>query len=699
MTLRLAFLSSAVAFLVACGGGGGAAAGPVDPPPVQDITPLSSKISRNASRMRESASCTDLKAYIADALARSYLDAPYCFDCLIAFATNDTVSASPPPDAPLDPPAQVSQTNNQTAGVDEPDIVKADANGRVYVAHGGDLIVADAFPPTQMSELARLQLDGFIRAIALDEAAQRVVLIVSNVFDPFVQVSDSAIATTFAPSGTELVFVDVSEPAAPQVTDRVWFRGHSVSERQIDGRLHLVIANYIDTPRLLTDDAEFHDQYADYLTAKSSGNQQVVDLLAPMLRARVLSAVDGTSIEALLPNAGRLDANGDLTPFTPVACEAVYRPDVSVSLGLNTLVSIDTDGANLASAATIASVSEIYTSREHVYVLQASRSWWWDPNQADETAIHQFAIGEGRARFVASGVVDGFVNNRFSLDEHEGFLRVATTQRVWQDDVDRALSTNHLFVMQARDDGVLAQVGAVRDFIRDESIFSARYIGDRGYVVTFRQVDPLFSFDLSDPFAPRLGGELEIPGFSTYMHPYDRDHLLTIGRGGDANGADLTLQLQLFDISVLDDPRQLFTFTPLFEGIEPEFAWSEAAYESRAFTFFAPESLLSIPVSMRDRSWDRSFNGFLAIDVDLQTGFSERSRVDHNDLAAQVYCQGADPDPGLCVDGRYRHFLSPRRTVVMTGADGEVFLYTMSDVGLKATRADDAETTLGAIVF
>ena len=77
------------------------------------------------------------------------------------------------------------------------------------------------------------------------------------------------------------------------------------------------------------------------------------------------------------------------------------------------------------------------------------------------------------------------------------------------------------------------------------------------------------SFDLSDPFSPRLGGELEIPGFSTYMHPYDRDHLLTIGRGGDANGANRTMQLQLFDVSALDDPRLLHAFSPSLDGIDP----------------------------------------------------------------------------------------------------------------------------------
>src|SRR5690606_23102381 len=138
-----------------------------------------------------------------------------------------------------------------------------------------------------------------------------------------------------------------------------------------------------------------------------------------------------------------------------------------------------------------------------------------------KTDLHAFDITTpGQTRYVGSGRVDGVLHNQFSLGEYEGVLRVATTVNRWNRwwEEDPPPSTNHVFTLQLKD-GELAQLGHLGDLAAGERIFAARFVGERGYLVTFRNIDPLFTIDLSDPKHPRLRGELKVPGFSTYLHP------------------------------------------------------------------------------------------------------------------------------------------------------------------------------------
>ena len=156
----------------------------------------------------------------------------------------------------------------------------------------------------------------------------------------------------------------------------------------------------------------------------------------------------------------------------------------------------------------------------------------------------------GETEYLGSGRVEGQLHNQFSLSENDGYLRVATTSNMWARWwlEDPPESENHLFVLDLID-GVLDEVGHVGGIAAGERIFAARMVGDRGYMVTFEQVDPLFTLDLSDPYDPRVVGELEIPGFSTYIHPIANDKLLTIGVGGDENGANWRTQISMFDVA------------------------------------------------------------------------------------------------------------------------------------------------------
>jgi hypothetical protein len=274
-------------------------------------------------------------------------------------------------------------------------------------------------------------------------------------------------------------------------------------------------------------------------------------------------------------------------------------------------------------------------------------------------------------------------------------LRLAANR--WEIDpaADVWLQDNNLYVLADNSAGSLDVVGSVLGFGRGERIFSARFLGDRGFVVTFRQIDPLFAFDLSIPSDPRLAGELEIPGVSTYIHPLDETHLLTIGIDGDQNRLNGKFQLQIFDVQNLDDPRLLHKLVPEFSA--DGFAWTPAVWDHLAFNYFPAAGTLTVPVQYYATALDDHFSGFAAFSVSVANGFAELGRLDHSDLARQIYCTVSTGQvPAVCASGIYLQAADPRRSVSASYA-GETYIYTLSDVGMKVSAAQNFGSPLAVL--
>lgn len=649
--------------------------------------------------LQRAASCEAYRDALADAMLEAIRHDRHtpCLDCEAMADTGLSLDGNGSADimAPQ-APDDVSQTNTQESGVDEADLVKADGQGRLYLAVGDKLVIAQGFPPEQMRELGRLPLGTPASGLYLDEAGQRVV-VMANRFGgyPLVGGVEADLMPGPARPAAEMIFVDVSDPARPLVTDRLVVEGQYIGSRRTLDRLHLVSRYSIPLFELLDDDPPLRDLVQRYWQAAEAGAGGEEAALREALRRRIDDALRTAGKDSLLPALGRRAASAAEPLLT---CRDIYKPAVTLlHPQLLTVTSVDMDGSGLASTALLTDGSLVYASQESLYVAQTSAGWWWDDEQAAQTAIHRFAIGGGRPRYLASGLIDGHPNDEFSFSEHQGYLRVVSTD--WRRDADsgRADSRNHLFVLKDDAAGKLEEVGAVRGYAPGERIFSSRFLGKRGFVVTFRRVDPLFAFDLSDPTAPRLRGELEIPGFSTYIHPVDEHLLLTIGRDGDDNGAIQGVQLQLFDISDLARPLRLHAYSPT----PPKgYSWSSAAYDHHAFTYYAPRSLLAIPLSYS--SADDFFNGIMAFDVDPVGGFRELARVDHADLAYQAYCsdRGDSGWQAICREDvpRLRWWADPRRSVVMTRGE-DTYLYSISDIGIKAISLDAPETVLGSLLL
>ncbi|MGW0061771.1 beta-propeller domain-containing protein [Streptosporangium sandarakinum] len=274
----------------------------------------------------------------------------------------------------------------------------------------------------------------------------------------------------------------------------------------------------------------------------------------------------------------------------------------------------------------------------------------------EETEIHRFDIGApGAPRYVASGKVPGRLLNQYSLSEFEGHLRVATTSADLSGPAaGESDSSSAVYVLDAR---TLGKVGEVGGLGRGERIYSVRFIGPVGYVVTFRQVDPLYTLDLRDPKAPRATGELKITGYSAYLHPAGDGRLIGIGQEASERGRTLGTQVSLFDVSDPAAPRLLSRMFAKDSG-------SEAEWDPHAFLYWPATGAAVVPLN----SWsgERPTGGALVLRID-DSSVTRTGTVTH-------------PRPGGRGDARFAYDPGIRRSVVI-GDD----LWTVSDLGLKVS--------------
>ena len=252
----------------------------------------------------------------------------------------------------------------------------------------------------------------------------------------------------------------------------------------------------------------------------------------------------------------------------------------------------------------------VYASGDVMIMAEASQSSWWfwgeeESNYQEMTNLHVFDISNpGQTDYIASGRINGTIQDQFSLSEHDGNIRVCSTTgqwgRWWMDNPEPMLS--HVFVLGLNADKTEYEViGKVGDIAPDESIWSARFVGDKAYIVTFRNIDPLWTIDLSEPTNPRIIGELKVPGVSTYIHPVGDTHLLTIGIAGDDDGLDWGVtQISFFDVSDFSNPilESSLKLNPAPNGENDwSYSHSEATYEHKAFQYWEDDGLLAIPMS------------------------------------------------------------------------------------------------------
>ncbi len=309
-----------------------------------------------------------------------------------------------------------------------------------------------------------------------------------------------------------------------------------------------------------------------------------------------------------------------------VACDDVRRPVVFSGPGMLSVLTVDlAQGLKpVDSDSLMTDAQTIYASKRSLFVATER---WFDPAVSDPerqvdagrfTAIHKFALDPKSAEYRGSGEVRGFVLNQFALSEHDGVLRVATTdQPPWRANAEQRESESFVTVLGEK----LDEIGRVGGLGRGEQIFAVRFLGEKGYVVTFRQVDPLYTLDLSNPQKPAVRGELKIRGFSSYLHPIGNDLLLGLGQDANEQGQTQGTQLSLFDVSDLSAPRRIHQHTL------GESSSSAAEYDHRAFLYWPPTKLTVIPVSAYKP--EDEFNGAFGFRVERDNGISQVGSAEH----------------------------------------------------------------------
>lgn len=272
--------------------------------------------------------------------------------------------------------------------------------------------------------------------------------------------------------------------------------------------------------------------------------------------------------------------------------------------------------------------SQIYASEKNLYITKTNYSDYRDYYKS-KTTIYKFDLNNSHISLKAKGEVEGYLNNQFSMDEYEGKLRVATNIRIKEEaeeniqndeeDINtfkQTIDGNRLYVL----DEELKEIGRIDNLAKDEKIYAVRFIGKYGYIVTFKQIDPLFVIDLSDPTNPQIKGELKIPGYSAYLHPYDENHIIGIGYNTKDNGyggiTNYNMKMSMFDVSDAENPKEIFNI-----DIGNSYTYSDILYNHKSLFYKKADNLIGINVGSNGK------NTFELFKIDLEKGFEEYGRI------------------------------------------------------------------------
>ncbi|MEJ7730648.1 MAG: beta-propeller domain-containing protein [Polyangiaceae bacterium] len=521
-----------------------------------------------------------------------------------------------------------SETNTQVEGVDEADIVKTDGE-RIYVLQDQQLAVVDAFPAADLSLAGGIAIEGTPVEMFLTDGK---VVVFSHVdgtplyesaglppHDDFCGDYGGYEGCGYYPSFTKVTVLALDEAKTQAAVEReLYFEGSYTSSRRVDGHVRLVLSGGGGAGLPL----QYYPGGADY---PESEDEWMGALEA--MRIQNSAIIQAATLEDFIPH--HFARAGAEVSQLPLSCTGYYVPTAGTTdWGMTEVHSFDLDApqADPTSTSVFGWADTVYADEDSLYLaargyrdMYAPYSLFDVPVSTTYTHLHKFDIGSdpAQAAYVASATVPGTVHNQFSLDEHDGVLRVTTTDQeasstTWE-------TVNHLFTL-SESAGALVTIGAVTRLAPGETVQSARFIGDRGYIVTFRQMDPLFVVDLADPSAPAVVAELQIPGFSSYMHPLDDGHLLTVGSEGTDDGQITGLAVQIFDVS--DAAHPLLTHKQVIPNASSEVAWNH-----KAFSFY--EGLLAIPASGWSDDYSAYFSRLEVFAIDAEAGITPRGSVDH----------------------------------------------------------------------
>jgi uncharacterized secreted protein with C-terminal beta-propeller domain len=529
---------------------------------------------------------------------------------------------------------EYSTTNIQVWGVDEADIVKTDGK-YIYVVSKNRVVIVDAYPAENAKVLSEIEASG-----------QPTELFVNR---------DKLVILGWA----FVEVYDVSDRERPVRTRDVSFNGYYFDSRMIGDYVYIVV----NSPAIYYENEKINLPYIS-----SNGNTKTVP-----------------------------------------ATEIYYFDNIpDYSYEFTTIIAINTqkDEEEITSETfLIGATRNIFVSSNNIYITYTNN--WYTPRPLatrsivgnwgmEKTVIHKISIAGGAIEYKSQGEIPGHVLNQFSMDEYQGYFRIATTTReVWDAriwiqpifSVDRGGPRNHVYVL----DEDLNIVGRLEGLAPGERIYSARFMGSRAYLVTFKKIDPLFVIDLRDPRDPKVLGELKIPGYSDYLHPYDENHIIGVGKDTVDMGSFAWYQgvkMALFDVSDPENPREISKYMIGDRGTD-----SYALSDHKAFLFSRSKNLLVIPILLAEIDEERYpggvppnafgeyiWQGAYVFNVSIDNGFVLKGRITH--LENDAWTQGGYTKWSSYTSSNYNYHV--KRSLYIDNA-----LYTISDGLVKMNNLED----------
>lgn len=593
--------------------------------------------------------------------------------------------------------ADYSSTNVQVAGVDEPDFVKNDGK-YIYLISGDTLTIVDAYPALAAAIISKTTIDDTPKEIFV--SGNRLILFTTG--SPSWDSGDEPVSASRMmsmpyyggySSATHAVFYDISDRKNPTVTKEYEIDGDYIDARLIGSTLYLVtreqVYNYRDekirvpcvrenAKCVVTPDVYYFD------------NPERSYAFTTITSFDTTSANEKDAKTYLVGTGNIMYVSQDAMYISYQKYHNIYRrgmvePAIAVS------------GGGTGSAGSSSGVSSTVLWEDFNRMSEAEKQRVLADMKAQEaekitkkeidqstTAIHKIGIDNGAITYLARGEVPGYLKNQFAMDEYNNNLRVATTSNVYT--TRGSYEYNNVFVL----DSGMKTIGELTHIAEQETIYSTRFMGDRLYMVTFKRIDPFFVIDLSTPTKPKILGKLKIPGYSDYLHPYDKDYIIGVGKETGTNewGGVSTqgIKLALFDVRDVENPKQVGKVEIGDSGSD-----SAVLSDHKAFLFDKQKNLLVIParVVRQDtsgmekigRSQPDVWYGAYVFGVDPQTGFVLRGTIAHGTQGESYYWYGNSKN-------------EVRRSLYI----GDT-LYTLSTAKILANPLDDISRTVATITL
>lgn len=485
-----------------------------------------------------------------------------------------------------------SKTNTQVQGVDEADIVKTDGT-YIYYLTNEKLTIINTENARQMKEMSTIKFDETFTPEELFLNNDKIIVI----------------GTRYEYDKTERKIGIDEDYLYPNYMDKTYT---SAKLYNVKDKINPTLERTVEVE-------------GDYLTARMIGSNVYIASNKYMYYAYICNTYKSTELNEDDFKPHYLDtATSNETKSINFDC-IYYIPEFEDTNYLNIVAFNITNNQEANVESYLGAGEEIYASKENLYVTKTKYDYERKNKTSITTEIYKFNLNNANCTFAKAGDVPGSVLNQFSMDECNGYFRIATTDSTsWNSESN----TNNLYVLNEN----LETIGKIEGLAKGERIYSVRFMGNRAYMVTFVETDPLFVIDLSNPTTPTVLGELKIPGYSKYLHPYDETHLIGIGEDtevvnygyGDrvvTNG----MKMAMFDVTDPNNPQELYNVKIGEKG-----TYSELLYNHKALLFSKEKNIIAFPISITDNDYKVTFQGAIVYGVSLEKGFELKTKISNS---------------------------------------------------------------------